>query len=172
MPEPAATIAESKGPEATQAFAAGLAAVLRAGDLLILSGELGAGKTTFTQGLATGMGVRGRVSSPTFILAREHQAIRPGEPGLVHVDAYRLGGLAELDALDLDTSLDQAVTVVEWGAALAESLSSSYLLVEIRRGRGFAAHDGETRLLEVRGHGPRWEGVDLAGLTPEAAGER
>jgi tRNA threonylcarbamoyladenosine biosynthesis protein TsaE len=119
-------------PEETQQFAAKLAKHLRGGDLLILTGGLGAGKTTFTQGLAEGLQVRGRVSSPTFIIAREHQPLGEG-PGLVHVDAYRLGGLAELDALDLDSSLDDVVTVVEWGADLAETLSTDYLEVMIQR---------------------------------------
>lgn len=105
---------------------------VRAGDLVVLSGELGAGKTTLTQGLGCGLGVRGDVTSPTFVIARVHPSLIGG-PDLVHVDAYRLGGIAELDDLDLDTSLEHAVTVVEWGAGLAEGLADSRLEVTIER---------------------------------------
>lgn len=112
-----------------------LGATLRAGDLLVLSGELGAGKTTFTQGLAAGLGVRGGVTSPTFVISRVHPSL-VGGPDLVHVDAYRLGGLAELDDLDLDTSLDESVTVVEWGEGLAEGLAERRLEVRIVRALG------------------------------------
>ncbi|HEU4336761.1 MAG TPA: tRNA (adenosine(37)-N6)-threonylcarbamoyltransferase complex ATPase subunit type 1 TsaE [Nocardioides sp.] len=105
---------------------------LVAGDLVVLTGELGAGKTTFTQGLGEGLGVRGGVTSPTFVIARVHPTLGAG-PDLVHVDAYRLGGLDELDDLDLDASLDSAVTVVEWGAGLAEGLADSRLEVVIER---------------------------------------
>ena len=105
---------------------------LVAGDLVVLTGELGAGKTTFTQGLGVGLQVRGGVTSPTFVIARVHPSLVDG-PDLVHVDAYRLGGLEELDDLDLDTSLDSAVTVVEWGAGLAEGLADSRLEVVIER---------------------------------------
>jgi tRNA threonylcarbamoyladenosine biosynthesis protein TsaE len=110
---------------------------LGAGDLVVLTGELGAGKTTFTQGLGAGLHVRGGVTSPTFVIARVHPSLVDG-PDLVHVDAYRLGGLAELDDLDLDTSLDTAVTVVEWGAGLAETLADSRLEVVIERAVGQA----------------------------------
>jgi tRNA threonylcarbamoyladenosine biosynthesis protein TsaE len=92
----------------------------------VLTGSLGAGKTTFTQGLGAGLGVRGAITSPTFVIARVHPS-EIGGPALVHVDAYRIGGIDELDDLDLDTSLDQAVTVVEWGEGLAEGLSDSRL---------------------------------------------
>ncbi|GAB3042789.1 tRNA (adenosine(37)-N6)-threonylcarbamoyltransferase complex ATPase subunit type 1 TsaE [Sediminivirga luteola] len=109
-----------------------LAGLLRAGDLLILTGGLGAGKTTFTQGLAEGLGVRGRVTSPTFIVAREHRPRADG-PGLVHVDAYRLSGPEELDDLDLDSQLSGAVVVVEWGEGKAEQLAASRLEVVIDR---------------------------------------
>ncbi|MGN0064568.1 MAG: tRNA (adenosine(37)-N6)-threonylcarbamoyltransferase complex ATPase subunit type 1 TsaE [Nocardioides sp.] len=114
---------------------------LRAGDLVVLTGELGAGKTTFTQGLGEGLGVRGGVTSPTFVIARVHPSL-VGGPDLVHVDAYRLGGLAELDDLDLDTSLDDAVTVVEWGAGLAEQLAEGRLEVVIERALGLGDHVG------------------------------
>ncbi len=126
---------------------------LRAGDLVLLTGDLGAGKTTFTQGLGAGLGVEGRVTSPTFIIAREHPAA-PGRPPLVHVDAYRLGSTAELDDLDLDTALDEAVTVVEWGEGIAEGLAESRL--EVRISRGDSTED-ESRTVRVTGVGPRWE---------------
>lgn len=117
-------------------------ASLVAGDLVVLTGELGAGKTTFTQGLGAGLQVRGGVTSPTFVIARVHPSLVEG-PDLVHVDAYRLGGLDELDDLDLDTSLDSAVTVVEWGAGLAEGLADARLEVVIERTVGDAPAEGE-----------------------------
>jgi tRNA threonylcarbamoyladenosine biosynthesis protein TsaE len=105
---------------------------VHAGDVVVLTGELGAGKTTLTQGIGIGLGVRGAVTSPTFVIARVHPSL-VGGPDLVHVDAYRLGGIEELDDLDLDASLDDAVTVVEWGAGLAEGLAESRLEITITR---------------------------------------
>ncbi|PKH43566.1 tRNA threonylcarbamoyladenosine biosynthesis protein TsaE [Nocardioides alpinus] len=125
---------------------------LVAGDLVVLTGELGAGKTTFTQGLGIGLQVRGGVTSPTFVIARVHPSLVSG-PDLVHVDAYRLGGLAELDDLDLDTSLDTAVTVVEWGAGLAETLADARLEVVIERTVGDAPVEGD---LDPRRVSLRW----------------
>ena len=125
---------------------------LVAGDLVVLTGELGAGKTTITQGLGEGLGVRGGVTSPTFVIARVHPALGDG-PDLVHVDAYRLGGLDELDDLDLDASLDSAVTVVEWGAGLAEGLADSRLEVVIERTVADAPLDDE---LDPRRVSLRW----------------
>ena len=123
---------------------------LRAGDLVVLTGELGAGKTTFTQGLGSGLEVRGAVTSPTFVIARVHPSLVAG-PDLVHVDAYRLGGLDELDDLDLDTSLDSAVTIVEWGAGLAEGLADSRLEILIERALGADATDeSDPRRVSVR----------------------
>ena len=107
---------------------AGWRGVLAAGDLVVLTGGLGAGKTTLTQGIGEGLGVRGPITSPTFVIARVHPSL-VGGPDLVHVDAYRLGGVAELDDLDLDASLDEAVTVVEWGHGLAEGLAEDHLEV-------------------------------------------
>jgi tRNA threonylcarbamoyladenosine biosynthesis protein TsaE len=101
---------------------------LRAGDLLILSGPLGAGKTTLVQGIAEGLGVRGPVTSPTFVIAREHPSLSGG-PALIHADAYRLGGFAELDDLDFD--VDTSVTVIEWGSGLAEGLAEDHLDITI-----------------------------------------
>ena len=133
-----------------------LAARLRPGDLIVASGELGAGKTTFTQGLGAGLGVAGAVTSPTFVLSRIHRA--EVGPALVHVDAYRLGSAAELEDLDLDASLGESVTLVEWGAGLAEGLAASRLEVDIERSE--VAGD-ETRIVTLRGVGPRWAGIDL-----------
>ena len=145
----------------THALGLRVSALLRAGDLLVLSGDLGAGKTTFTQGLGEGLQVRGGVTSPTFVISRVHPSL-VGGPALVHVDAYRLAGLAELDDLDLDTSLEEAVTVVEWGTGVAEALADDRLEVEILRAHADDA--GETRTLRLSAVGPRWDGVDLAGL--------
>ena len=117
----------------TEALGAELAQSLSAGDVVILDGPLGAGKTALARGIAAGLEVVGRVSSPTFIIAREHKAGSPDRPGMVHVDAYRLGGLDELDALDLDTDLTDAVVVVEWGEGVAERLADRHLLVRLRR---------------------------------------
>lgn len=131
----------------THAWGARLGALLTAGDLLVLTGDLGAGKTTLVQGIAAGLGVRGPITSPTYVIARVHASLNGG-PELVHVDAYRLAGLAELDDLDLDASLDEAVTVVEWGHGLAELLSETYLEVTLR------GHD--VRTASLVGHGDRW----------------
>ncbi|WP_084653584.1 tRNA (adenosine(37)-N6)-threonylcarbamoyltransferase complex ATPase subunit type 1 TsaE [Nocardioides insulae] len=141
-----------------------LAGRLRAGDLLVLSGELGAGKTTFTQGLGEGLGVRGQVTSPTFVIARVHPSLTGG-PELVHVDAYRLGSLEELDDLDLDTELDEAVTVVEWGEGLAEGLSESRLEVRILRALTTDELDGDLdpRRVEITPVGPRWHDLSADG---------
>jgi len=131
----------------THAWGARLGALLKAGDLLVLTGDLGAGKTTLTQGIADGLGVRGPITSPTFVIARVHPSTTGG-PDLVHVDAYRLGGLAELDDLDLDASLEEGVTVVEWGHGVGQHLSESHLEVTL--------HGYETRTVELVGRGPRW----------------
>ncbi len=129
-----------------------LASVLRRGDLVLLSGPLGAGKTTLTQGIAAGMAVHGDVTSPTFVIARVHRSA-VGGPDLVHVDAYRLASLAEVDDLDLDASLSESVTVVEWGEGKAEALSDDRLVVEITRSHGA---DEDTRTVTVTGVGLRW----------------
>ena len=144
-------------------FGGHLAGVMKAGDLVVLTGDLGAGKTTLTQGIGAGLGVRGDVTSPTFVIARVHPST-VGGPALVHVDAYRLGSLAEVDDLDLDTSLEQAVTVVEWGAGLVEELAEDRLEIELVRPR--AAGTDETRQVRITGIGARWAALELS---PELA---
>lgn len=120
------------GAEASRSVARALAAHLRPGDLIVLDGPLGAGKTTFTQGLGAALGVRGAVASPTFVISRVHPSLRGG-PALVHVDAYRLSGGFDIDDLDLDSELEDAVTVVEWGRDRVEHLAASHLLIELER---------------------------------------
>jgi tRNA threonylcarbamoyladenosine biosynthesis protein TsaE len=133
-----------------------LAGMLRAGDLLVMTGHLGAGKTTLTQGIGEGLKIRGPVTSPTFVIARVHPSLAGGPP-LVHVDAYRLGGFAELDDLDLDASADESVTIVEWGEGLAEGLAEDRLEVIISRGDGA----GEEREVRIVGVGHRWSDLEL-----------
>jgi tRNA threonylcarbamoyladenosine biosynthesis protein TsaE len=134
----------------TQAFGRRLAGVLRAGDLLLLSGPLGAGKTALAQGIGAGLGVQGAVTSPTFVIARVHKGPLP----MVHADAYRLGDAAdpraEIDDLDLDASAEEAVTVVEWGEGLVERLNDEYLQVRIER------LDDDTRVIDLVPHGGDW----------------
>ena len=133
--------------EDTLALGERLGRGLRAGDVVVLSGPLGAGKTVLAKGIAAGMDVEGPITSPSYVLARVHHARRPGRPSMVHVDLYRLldsdgdgGGpadlLAELDSLDLDTDLDDAVVVVEWGEGVAERLSERHLDVDLQRHPG------------------------------------
>ncbi len=127
-----------------------LAGLLRTGDLVILAGPLGAGKTTLVQGIGEGLGVRGPVTSPTFVIARVHPPLAGSGPSLVHADAYRLGSVAEVDDLDLDTA--GAVTVVEWGKGLAEGLAADRLEISIE-----PDPDGQTRTVRLTGHGARWK---------------
>jgi tRNA threonylcarbamoyladenosine biosynthesis protein TsaE len=150
-------------------FGRALAGLLVAGDLVVLSGDLGAGKTTLAQGIGAGLDVRGTVTSPTFVIARVHPN-RGSGPALVHADAYRLGGVAELDDLDLDASLDASVTVVEWGEGIAEGLADDRLDVRLDRLRGeHGASDepdgagafADTRVVTVRPHGGRWSAAPL-----------
>src|ERR1700683_1765246 len=137
-----------------------LAGLLRPGDLVVLSGRLGAGKTTLTQGIGAGLGVRGPVTSPTFVIARVHPSLRGG-PDLVHADAYRLGSRAEVDDLDLDADVDHAVTVVEWGEGLVESLAAGYLRITISWPEAPRAEGNgdEPRLVTFAGYGGRWPGL-------------
>ena len=151
-------------PAATQEAGRRLAGVCRAGDVLVLTGELGAGKTTFTQGIGEGLGVRGGVTSPTFVISRLHPS-QVGGPALLHVDAYRLGGEAELDDLDLDAYVDSAVTVVEWGEGVAEALAPDRQRVRLDR----AAAD-DTRTLTAVPEGARWYGSGLRSAVLGAEG--
>lgn len=168
--QPIATYAvDTSDADQTRALGEDLGRVLAAGDLVMLSGGLGAGKTTLTQGIGVGMGVRGRVASPTFIVARVHPSLRGG-PDLIHADAYRITDLSDLETLDLDSSLDEAVTVVEWGDGKTEAMSEERLAIEVRRASGGQAQrDGDVIDLEhmddgrrhivLRAHGHRWDGV-------------
>jgi tRNA threonylcarbamoyladenosine biosynthesis protein TsaE len=134
----------------TRALGAALSSILRPGDLVVLTGPLGAGKTAFAQGVGAGLAVRGEVTSPTFVIARVH----PGRIALVHVDAYRLGGVAdpigEIDALDLDATMDESVTLVEWGEGLVERLVDAHLQVRLER------RDDESRTATLVPHGGDW----------------
>lgn len=150
-------------------FGRELGAGLRPGDLLVLTGPLGAGKTTLTRGIGAGLGVRGPVQSPTFVIARTHPNLGDGPP-LIHVDAYRLGEAALVDDLDLDVA--RSVVVVEWGAGLVEELSDSRLEIVIERPTGASEASGdaeddeldadEPRTVTLRGLGPRWAGTRYA----------
>jgi tRNA threonylcarbamoyladenosine biosynthesis protein TsaE len=147
-------LVERRVPTAAQMRGLGrrLAGLLRAGDLVVLTGPLGAGKTTLAAGIGEGLGVRGPVTSPTFVIARVHPST-DGGPDLVHADAYRLGSRAEVDDLDLDADLERSVTVVEWGEGLVEELADSHLEVTI------AMAEGDLRAVRLVGRGERWEDV-------------
>jgi tRNA threonylcarbamoyladenosine biosynthesis protein TsaE len=166
-------------PDAMHAFGHELAGVLRAGDLVVLTGPLGAGKTTLTRGLGEALRVRGAVTSPTFVLARTHPSTVGGPP-LVHVDAYRLASALELDDLDIDFA--RSIVVVEWGRGLLEGITDSWLDIEIERPLGASeAVSGdvaapeepddavaldlpEPRTVTIAGYGPRWQsGTGLNG---------
>ena len=135
-------------PDDTRALGVELADLLRAGDLVVLVGPLGAGKTALTQGIGRGLGVREPVTSPTFVIARVHTG---GRLPLVHVDAYRLGSVADVDDLDLDASADESVTVVEWGQGLVEQLADEHLEVQLER------EDDDVRTAVLVPHGPSWQ---------------
>lgn len=139
---------------------------LRPGDLVVLTGGLGAGKTTLTQGIGDGLGVRGPVTSPTFVIARVHPSLVGGTP-LVHVDAYRLGSMDELDDLDLDASVADSATVVEWGEGKAEVLTDDRLEIVITRESAEDVDepgDPEVRWAALHGVGARWSDADLEAL--------
>ncbi|WP_442916188.1 tRNA (adenosine(37)-N6)-threonylcarbamoyltransferase complex ATPase subunit type 1 TsaE [Leucobacter sp. M11] len=164
-------------PEAMHDYGVRLGRELRAGDLLVLTGPLGAGKTTLSRGIGEGLGIRGPVTSPTFVVARTHPSLVGGPP-LIHVDAYRLADADELDDLDLDFA--RSVVIAEWGEGLIEQGAESWLHLVIERpmGGGAPASPGdapdaagehpadpdasddapvEPRTLRVSGHGPRWQ---------------
>jgi tRNA threonylcarbamoyladenosine biosynthesis protein TsaE len=157
-------------PQRMQELGARLATLLRPGDLVLLTGELGAGKTTLARGLGDGLGVRGAVTSPTFVIARVHPST-VGGPALVHVDAYRLGGgLEEMEDLDLDVSLSDSVVVVEWGEGRVEELAEDRLHVLIERAVGAeGGGDDDVRRVTVHGVGARWADAGLDVLA-DAAG--
>ena len=144
-------------PEAMALLGARIAAELRAGDLVLLNGELGAGKTTLTRGIGEALGVRGAVTSPTFVLARTHPRSEPtaGDAPLVHVDAYRLGSAMELDDLDID--FPASIVVVEWGADLTDGITDDWLQIDIVRPHGGdESAEVEPRDVTLTGHGERW----------------
>jgi tRNA threonylcarbamoyladenosine biosynthesis protein TsaE len=144
-------------PEQMRALGERIAALLQPGDLVLLDGDLGAGKTTLTQGIGAGLGVAAAVTSPTFVIARVH---RDGRIPLVHVDAYRLGATVDVDDLDLDASVEDSATVVEWGEGLVEGLSEHRLEVRIERP---ASAGDETRTVTLSAVGERWAGILAAG---------
>jgi tRNA threonylcarbamoyladenosine biosynthesis protein TsaE len=150
-------------PEQMEELGARIATQLAAGDLVLLNGELGAGKTTMTRGLGAALGVRGPVTSPTFVLARTHP--RPGGPPLVHVDAYRLRSAVELDDLDID--FERSIVVVEWGAGLLDGITEDWLEIDIVRPRAVSGNtdfDGpEPRTVTIAGHGNRWQDLGWVG---------
>ena len=144
--------------EAMEALDARIASVVRRGDVVMLNGELGAGKTTFTRGFGAALGARGAVTSPTFVLARTHPTAS-GVP-LVHVDAYRLGSAAEVDDLDLD--FDGSITVVEWGAGKLDGAIDAWIEIDIVRPVGGDPDaDDAPRHVRIASHGDRWRGVAL-----------
>lgn len=170
MPQTTTTVTAATD-TAMRALGRRIAAELRAGDLVLLSGPLGAGKTTFTQGLAQGLNVRGPITSPTFAIARTHPSLGGG-PALVHADAYRLSGPEEFEDLDLDLDLAASVVVVEWGEGIAEGLSEDRLEIAIDR----LAND--TRTVRLRRVGTRWApgssnaSASAAPRSPDPAQER
>ena len=157
--------------DATRNLGGRLAGVLRAGDLVVLTGDLGAGKTTLTQGLGAALRVRGEITSPTFVIARVHPSL-VGGPDLVHVDAYRIGGALEVDDLDLDTSIEDSVTVVEWGEGKVEGLAEDRLQVRLDRPDDLhAGPSGELRRATVSARGTRWlDDVDTLAMAISRVG--
>ncbi|WP_067778876.1 tRNA (adenosine(37)-N6)-threonylcarbamoyltransferase complex ATPase subunit type 1 TsaE [Actinomyces vulturis] len=169
----------------TRMIGAALARFLRAGDMVMLSGGLGAGKTTLSQGIGSALNVEGRVCSPTFIIARVHPALADG-PDLIHVDAYRISSLDEVEALDLDSSLEESVTLIEWGEGKVEGLSDDRLMITVGREEGgvdesetaaiyqdengaslvdISDLDDGSRTITITALGQRWQGVDFTPLS-------
>jgi tRNA threonylcarbamoyladenosine biosynthesis protein TsaE len=149
-------------PDQMAELGAAIAAQLTAGDVVALNGELGAGKTTLTRGIGEALGIRGTVTSPTFVLARTHPRLVGGAP-LVHVDAYRLSDAAELDDLDID--FEASIVVVEWAAGKLDAIADAWLQVDIHRPiGGQETEEGvEPREVRLTGHGERWTGAEIAG---------
>jgi tRNA threonylcarbamoyladenosine biosynthesis protein TsaE len=148
-----------------------LAKLLERGDVILAAGDLGAGKTTLTQGIGRGLGSEGPIISPTFVLSRIHPS-RIGRPTLMHVDAYRLATASELDDLDLDAAVAGSITVVEWGQGIADGLSDARLEIDIwtSEADSMATSDDSERVVTIRPVGSRWRGVDLSVLRPEGHG--
>jgi tRNA threonylcarbamoyladenosine biosynthesis protein TsaE len=148
-----------------------LAKLLERGDVILAAGDLGAGKTTLTQGIGRGLGSEGPIISPTFVLSRIHPS-RIGRPTLMHVDAYRLATASELDDLDLDAAVADSITVVEWGQGMADGLSDARLDIDIwtSEADSMATSDDSERVVTIRPVGSRWRGVDLSVLRPEDHG--
>ena len=151
------------GEAAVAALAAALAPALGEGGVIHLHGDLGAGKTTLTQGIGEGLDVEGPIISPTFVISRVHPP-RGGGPALVHVDAYRLNSFAELEDLDLEASLGDSVTLVEWGSGVAEALTRDRIELDIRRG---IDPDDDTRWVSVTPLGDRWDRAAVAAALKE-----
>ena len=139
-------------PEQMHQLGLAIAKVLKSGDLLLLNGPLGAGKTTLTRGIGEGLGALGTVQSPTFVLARTHRTTVG--PKLVHVDAYRLNSALELDDLDIDFA--NSIVVVEWARDYIDGIAEHWLLVDINRDS-----EDESRLVTISGFGQRWVGVEI-----------
>ena len=154
---------EASTPEVMNELGLKISRLLQAGDLVVLTGPLGAGKTTLTRGVGEGLTAIGNVSSPTFVIARTHKR-QDGGPVLVHVDAYRLGSALELDDLDID--YENSIVLVEWGKGMTDDLVENWLEIIIERKRAVehAADDSEAvdpRTVSIFGFGPRWAGVQL-----------
>jgi len=154
---------EASTPEAMHELGLKLSRLLEAGDLVVLTGPLGAGKTTLTRGVGEGLTAIGNVSSPTFVIARTHKR-KDGGPVLVHVDAYRLGSALELDDLDID--YENSIVLVEWGKGMTDDLVENWLEIIIERDRAVehAADDSDSndpRKVSIIGYGPRWANVSL-----------
>lgn len=153
-------VVQAPDAESMQELGRRLATLLRPGDLVLASGDLGAGKTTLTQGIGEGLGVEGPVVSPTFVISHIHRATGAG-PDLVHVDAYRLHSWAEVEDLDLDATMPTSVTLIEWGETIAENLSEDRLELAIVRS---VDPEDETRTVEMVGVGRRWQDAGLEEL--------
>lgn len=138
------TVVQAQTAEEMRAVGATIGHALRAGTVVILDGPLGAGKTTLTQGIAEGLGVRGPITSPTFVISRVHPSLTDG-PALIHVDAYRVDSLAEIDDLDLDADLERAVLVAEWGAGKIDAVGEASVIITIER------RDDDTRVMTIEG---------------------
>ncbi len=163
MNQQAIATLEASTAEAMHELGLELSRLLRAGDLVVLTGPLGAGKTTLTRGVGEGLTAIGNVSSPTFVIARTHKR-QDGGPVLVHVDAYRLGGPLELDDLDID--YENSIVLVEWGKGMTDDLVENWLEITIERERAVEHAEDENEVVDPRtvtivGFGPRWQGVSL-----------